>query len=58
MDKALEAGDYEMKLQKATVDCPKNMVGRVIGKSGETIKALRTYTGALIQINQAEEPSS
>lgn len=34
----------------ATVDCPKSMVGRVIGKSGETIKALQTYTGALIQV--------
>ena len=28
------------------------MVGRVIGKNGETIKALQTYTGALIQIDQ------
>lgn len=27
-------------------------VGRVIGKNGETIKALQAYTGALIQIDQ------
>jgi rRNA processing protein Krr1/Pno1 len=33
------------------------MVGRVIGKSGETIKALQTYTGALIQIDQTVEPT-
>jgi hypothetical protein len=31
---------------------PRSMVGRVIGKNGETIKALQTYTGALIQIDQ------
>ncbi|GAX84338.1 hypothetical protein CEUSTIGMA_g11760.t1 [Chlamydomonas eustigma] len=32
------------------------MVGRVIGKNGETIKALQTYTGSLIQVNQVEDP--
>lgn len=37
--------------------CPKAMVGRVIGKNGETIKALQTYTGALIQIDQSTEPT-
>lgn len=33
------------------------MVGRVIGKSGETIKALQSYSGALIQIDQTVEPT-
>jgi len=33
------------------------MVGRVIGKSGETIKALQTYTGALIQASAVAPPS-
>ena len=33
------------------------MVGRVIGKNGETIKALQTYSGALIQIDQTVEPT-
>ena len=47
----------ELKRQTATVDCPKCMVGRVIGKNGETIKALQTYTGALIQIDQTVEPT-
>jgi rRNA processing protein Krr1/Pno1 len=46
-----------LKRATATVDCPKSMVGRVIGKSGETIKALQTYTGALIQIDQTVEPT-
>ncbi|KAG1666779.1 hypothetical protein FOA52_004615 [Chlamydomonas sp. UWO 241] len=32
------------------------MVGRVIGKNGETIKSLQAYTGSLIQVNQAEDP--
>lgn len=36
--------------QTAVVECPKSMVGRVIGKGGETIKALQQYTGAMIQV--------
>jgi predicted RNA-binding protein YlqC (UPF0109 family) len=52
------AASGALKRQTATVDCPKSMVGRVIGKSGETIKALQTYTGALIQIDQTVEPTS
>ena len=43
--------------QTAVVDCPKNMVGRVIGKGGETIKALQQYTGAMIQIDQSTDPT-
>ena len=39
-----------------TIECPKSMIGRVIGKNGETIKALQSYTGALIQIDQTIEP--
>jgi rRNA processing protein Krr1/Pno1 len=46
-----------MKRSTATVDCPKSMVGRVIGKNGETIKALQTYSGALIQIDQTCDPT-
>lgn len=33
------------------------MVGRVIGKNGETVKALQTYTGATIQIDQTTDPT-
>ncbi|KAG2499607.1 hypothetical protein HYH03_002548 [Edaphochlamys debaryana] len=33
------------------------MVGRVIGKNGETVKALQTYTGATIQIDQSVDPT-
>lgn len=47
------AAQSGLKRATATVDCPKSMVGRVIGKSGETIKALQTYTGALIQASEA-----
>eukprot|EP00210_Caulerpa_lentillifera_P005337 g5100.t1 len=32
------------------------MVGRVIGKNGETIKALQNYSGAQIQIDQTTDP--
>lgn len=38
--------------QTAVVECPKSMVGRVIGKGGETIKALQQYTGAMIQVRR------
>jgi len=43
--------------QTALLECPKSMVGRVIGKSGETIKALQQYTGAMIQIDQSTDPT-
>lgn len=43
--------------QTAVLDCPKAMVGRVIGKGGETIKALQQYTGAMIQIDQSTDPT-
>uniref|UniRef100_A0A061RZW2 Far upstream element-binding protein n=1 Tax=Tetraselmis sp. GSL018 TaxID=582737 RepID=A0A061RZW2_9CHLO len=39
-----------------TLQCPKTMVGRVIGKGGETIKALQNASGARIQIDQSTEP--
>ena len=47
----------EMQRQQTVVDCPRSMVGRVIGKGGETIKALQQYTGAMIQIDQSCEPT-
>lgn len=40
----------------ATIECSKGMVGRVIGKNGDTIKALQNYTGSLIQVNQVDDP--
>lgn len=39
-----------------SMDCPRNMVGRVIGKQGETIKQLQRNTGANIQIDQKTDP--
>ena len=38
------------------VECPKDMVGRVIGRGGETIKGLQSQTGARIQIDQSVSP--
>lgn len=54
---ALDANLPDMQRQQAVVDCPRSMVGRVIGKGGETIKALQQYTGAMIQIDQSVEPT-
>jgi far upstream element-binding protein len=39
-----------------TMDCPKEMVGRVIGKGGETIKAMQREFQANIQIDQSQIP--
>ncbi len=38
------------------VECPKNLVGRVIGKGGETIKTLQKQFGVSIQIEQNSMP--
>lgn len=35
-----------------SVDCPPGIVGRVIGRGGETIRALQTASGAHISIDQ------
>mmetsp|Transcript_40660 Transcript_40660/g.68079 ORF Transcript_40660/g.68079 Transcript_40660/m.68079 type:complete len:445 (-) Transcript_40660:543-1877(-) len=39
-----------------SMDCPKEMVGRVIGRGGETIKGLQQHSGAKIQIDQTGNP--
>jgi KH domain len=39
-----------------SMDCPRSMVGRVIGKGGETIKALQKQFQANIQIDQNPDP--
>jgi len=35
-----------------TLDCPQGIVGRVIGRKGETIKALQSASGAKIIVEQ------
>ena len=41
---------------QTSVRCPKEMVGRVIGRGGETVKGLQAVTGARIQIDQSATP--
>lgn len=38
------------------VTCPKGMIGRIIGRQGETIKQIQRTTGATIQIDQSFDP--
>eukprot|EP01025_Chloroclados_australasicus_P044410 TRINITY_DN4816_c0_g1_i12.p1 TRINITY_DN4816_c0_g1~~TRINITY_DN4816_c0_g1_i12.p1 ORF type:complete len:338 (-),score=54.64 TRINITY_DN4816_c0_g1_i12:337-1350(-) len=38
------------------IECPKGLVGRVIGKGGDTIKNLQRDTGASVQIDQTVNP--
>ena len=35
-----------------TIQCPQAMVGKIIGRSGQTIQGLQDQTGAKIQIDQ------
>lgn len=35
-----------------TLDCPQSMVGRIIGRAGETIKSLQASSGAHVAIDQ------
>lgn len=39
-----------------TVQCPKGIVGRIIGKGGETIKGLQRKYHVSIQIDQGGDP--
>jgi far upstream element-binding protein len=39
-----------------TVECPKQVVGRVIGKGGETIKNLQRTYNTSVQIDQTCNP--
>jgi far upstream element-binding protein len=38
------------------MNCAKSMVGRLIGKQGDTIKQLQRNTGANVQIDQTQDP--
>ena len=42
----------DMEMTSNTMDCPPGLVGRVIGKGGETIKGLQAQSGAHITIDQ------
>ena len=35
-----------------TITCPQQLVGRIIGRGGETIRSLQTASGAHIMVNQ------
>ena len=48
-DPAAAGGDEQAS---DTIDCPAGVVGRVIGKGGETIKGLQAQSGAHITIDQ------
>jgi len=39
-----------------TVECPQSLVGKIIGRGGETIRALQSASGARISVNQDFPP--
>jgi far upstream element-binding protein len=48
-------GDADAIITKE-IDCPQTLVGKVIGKGGETIKDLQARSGAKIQVEQSMPP--
>jgi polyribonucleotide nucleotidyltransferase len=57
---------FEQPAQQATVPtqnrtalkCPRDVVGRIIGKSGTTVKGIQRFSGAVVEIEQSNDPSS
>lgn len=43
---------------RAVVLCPRDYVGRVIGKSGATVKGIQRFSGAVVEIDQLLDPST
>jgi len=39
-----------------SIECPKESVGKLIGRGGETIRGIQTATGARMQIDQTRQP--
>ena len=48
----IDAGFLGPGQESRIIECPKNMVGRIIGKGGETIKGLQVHSGARVQVDQ------
>lgn len=42
---------------RLTMSCPRALVGRLIGKSGTTVKGVQLFTGVVIEIDQTLDPS-
>ena len=49
------AGHDEVRL-KTSIEVPKHLVGRVIGKAGKNVRELQRLTGALIKL--PEDPTT
>lgn len=52
-----ERPDVRLSEAEETVDIPFSMVGRVIGKGGETVQRLQRESGAKIDVNNQLDPS-
>ncbi|KAI3979189.1 hypothetical protein MKX01_017014 [Papaver californicum] len=48
-------GSYRTEELKVRLLCPRDKIGRVIGRGGSTIKSARKETGANIEVNDAKE---
>jgi hypothetical protein len=54
-----QQGDGDAQpLPPPSISCPRNLVGRVIGKHGITVKGIQRFTGVCVEINQATDPAS
>jgi predicted RNA-binding protein YlqC (UPF0109 family) len=45
------------QLAHLTVECPRELIGRLIGKSGHTIKGVQLFTGAVVEVDQKHDPA-
>ena len=50
-----DGGAANLPQQKETINCPSNLVGKLIGRKGETIQTLEHRTGARIQVDHQKE---
>jgi len=41
-----------------TLSCPRDLVGRVIGKAGSTVKGIQCLSGAVIELDQTLDPAT
>jgi far upstream element-binding protein len=51
-------GGHYMANQTVNMPIPMSQVGTIIGRGGETIRAIQANTGARVQISKAGDPSS
>lgn len=45
-------------LHHTILECPRGLVGRLIGRNGTTVKGIQLFTGAVVEIVQLTDPAA